>query len=78
MRYELAIEISKTQEGLNVLNLPGFRPILYHLNLVSSHGKTRRRKHIAQIFHCFSVKFTLLSLGIKAMLSKMPENLPDM
>ena len=46
-RNEMLVEIGKTQEGLNVFNLVGFRPILNDLDIVGGHGETAWRKDVA-------------------------------
>ena len=37
--YEPTIEVSKSQEGLNVLNLPRLGPVLYGLHLDRRHSQ---------------------------------------
>ena len=39
--YELTIEVSKSQEGLNVLNLPRLGPVMYGLHLGRRHSQAR-------------------------------------
>ena len=58
------IEIGKTQEGLNVFNLSGFRPILNDLDLVGGHGETAQRKDIAYILDCIDMEETFVGAGV--------------
>src|SRR6267154_1174757 len=61
---EATIEISETKEGLNVLNLLRFRPILNNLYLVLSHFETIRRENITKILNRVGVEFALVSARI--------------
>src|SRR5882672_11639182 len=36
---EMMVKVGETEEGLNVLDFPGFRPILDNLDLVQGHGE---------------------------------------
>ena len=38
--YELPIEVCKPKEGLYILDLPRFRPVLYGLHLLQRHNKS--------------------------------------
>ena len=38
--YELPVEFHKPKEGLHILDLPRFRPVLYRLHLLQRHNKS--------------------------------------
>ena len=44
---ETLVKIGKSQEGLDVFNLLGFRPILNDLDFVGGHGKATQRNDVA-------------------------------
>ena len=43
----MLIEIGEAQEGLDIFDLLGFRPILNDLDLVGGHSEASWRKYIA-------------------------------
>ena len=46
----LSIEVCKNEEGLNILNFPGLRPILNGLDPSGGHGETVFRRDVAKVF----------------------------
>jgi len=71
---ETSIEIGEAEEGLNILNFPWLRPILYDLNLCLVHGESLRRQNVSKIFHSLGVELTLVSMGIEAIFSESLEH----
>ena len=65
VKDELAIEVSKTWEELNILDFLGFWLVLNNLDFVVRHGKTRREKNVFQILYWLEVEFTFFYFGIK-------------
>ena len=47
LQNKTPIEIGKAQEGLDVFNLSGFRPILNDLDFVRGHSEAAQREDIA-------------------------------
>ena len=71
----MAVEISKTKEGLYILDFPRIRPVLNHLNnLVGSHKQSFRSEYVAQILDPILVEFAFLRLCIEAILPKALED----
>ena len=64
---EMPIEVCEAEEGLDVLNLTGLRPILDGLDLLHGHNKSSRRQDISKIFYGVHMEFTLLGVGIESM-----------
>ena len=70
---ELVIEISKTQEELNILDFLGLWPVLNNLHFIIGHSKARKRNNVSQILYWLRVKFAFLCFGIKTSLMEMLE-----
>jgi hypothetical protein len=62
---ETTVEIGEAEEGLNVFDLPRFRPIPNHLDFIFGHSKSIGREHIAKELHRISVPFTFIGFGIE-------------
>jgi len=75
---ETKVEICKTEEGLNVLDLLQFGPLLNGLYFVGGLGETGRRQDVAKIFDTFAVELTFLWFGIQPMLPELAEDLLDL
>ena len=75
---EMLIEIGKAQEGLDVFDLLGFRPILNDLDFVRGHSEATRREYTAQILDGRDMEKTLIGAGIEVMLLELSENFLDM
>ena len=61
---KLAVEIGKTQEQLNVLDFPRFRPILDDFDLVIVHSESTWSQDIAKILDCVLVEGAFIGVGI--------------
>ena len=62
---------------MNVLDFPGFRPVLNSLNFSRGHGKTIFGKNVAKVFNCISGEMTFVGAGVKSMLSELLEYFVD-
>ncbi|KAF8832667.1 hypothetical protein HHX47_DHR1001691 [Lentinula edodes] len=71
------VEICKTQEGLNVLNLPRNRPLENCLDFLLGHSQSVGRKNITQILNSIHIELALLGIGIEPMMAKSPKNFLD-
>ena len=74
---ETTVEIRKSEEGLDVLNLPWFRPIGDGLNFLHRHGKSIRGKTETEVLSGGGVELTFLWLGKEIVLSEMLEDFVD-
>ena len=63
---------------MNILDFPGFRPVLDCFDFVRGHEEAVGREDVSQILYCVLVELTLFSFGIEAMLAEMVKNLVDM
>ena len=75
---EAAIEVCKTEEGLDVLDFVGFGPILDSFDLLHRHRESRRRKDVAQILCSVSMELALQGIGKESMLMQSLEDFLDM
>ena len=57
---EASIEVSKPEEGLNILNLPGFRPIQDSLDFGFVHGKPAQGHDITKVLDCILMPIALV------------------
>ena len=64
-RDETMIEVGKTKEGLDVLNLTRLQPFLDSLDFVTGHSQASGRKDITQVFDRIRMEETLRAFGIK-------------
>src|SRR5882672_5626248 len=60
------VEVGEMEEGLNILDIPGFGPILDDLDFVWGHGKVFGPQHISEVFTGSDVELTFVCLGNKA------------
>ena len=74
---EAAVEVRKTEEGLNVLNLMRLGPILDSLNLLHRHRESGGREDVAQILHSVGMELALQGVGEESVLSQSLEDFPD-
>src|SRR5882672_3766055 len=63
---EMTIEVGKTEEGLNVLDFSGFRPILDYLDFVLGHGEAFGRQNISKVFAGSDVELAFVCMGKKS------------
>lgn len=75
---ELAVEIGKAKERLDVLHLARFPPILNCLDHGIRHSETTRRKQETEVFNRIHVEFTFFGLHKKAVFLEPREDFFDM
>ena len=63
---------------MNILDFPGFRPVLNSLNFSGRHGKTIFGKNVAEVFNCISGEMTFVGAGVKSVLLELLEYFADM
>ncbi|KIK92060.1 hypothetical protein PAXRUDRAFT_148141, partial [Paxillus rubicundulus Ve08.2h10] len=61
---EAAVEVGKTEEGLDVSDFPRFRPISDSFDFVSGHCQATRGEEVFKVFNRGGVEFTFLRFGI--------------
>src|SRR5882672_10735518 len=74
----MTIEVGKTEEGLNVLDLPGFRPILDNLDLVWGHGEAFGRQHVSKVFTGSDMELAFFCTGKKSISAESSKYFPNM
>src|SRR5882672_4425406 len=62
---ETMVKVGETKEGLNILDFPGFWPILDNLDLVWGHGEAFRRQHVTEVFTGSDVELTFVYMEKK-------------
>jgi hypothetical protein len=67
---ESVVEVSKAEEGLNILHFAWFRPILDCLDFGGVHTQTRRRQDITEVLNRVGVESAFVDSGIEAVLSE--------
>src|SRR5882672_9192711 len=72
------IEVGETEEGLNVLDFSGFRPILDYLDFVLGHGEAFRRQHISEVFSGSDVELAFVCMGKKSISTESAKYFSDM
>jgi hypothetical protein len=75
---EPTIEIGKSEEGLYVLDFPGFGPILYDFNFVLCHLETIGTEDITEVFNGLLMEFTLVRTSVKTIRAEATQDLADM
>src|SRR5882672_1854356 len=60
------VEVGKTEEGLNVLDFSGFRPILDYLDFVLGHGEAFWRQHVSEVHAGSDVELAFVCMGKKS------------
>ena len=73
----LPIEVGEAKEGLNVFNLPRFRPLLDNLDFFISHCQTEVRQDIFKELHRISVPFTFVCFGVETVFPEVLEQFAD-
>ena len=63
---------------MNVLDFPGFRPVLNGLNFSGGHVETIFGKNVAKVFNCISGETTFVGVGVKSVLLESSEYFVDM
>src|SRR5438309_11034083 len=74
VKNETSIEIGEAKKGLDILDFPWLRPILYNLNLCLVHGESLEEQNVSEVFHSLGVELTLVSAGIQAIFSESLEH----
>ena len=74
---ESTVEVRKSEEGLDVLNLLWFRPIGDGLNFLRRHGESVRRETETEVLGGGGMKLTFLWLGEEIVLSEVSEEFAD-
>jgi hypothetical protein len=64
------IEICESEEGLNILNLPRFRPVYNSLYFLVRDSKAVRRQEITKVLHGCGMEFAFFRFGIEPMLAE--------
>ena len=75
---EMTVEVGKTEEGLNVLDLPGLGPILDDLEFVWGHGKAFGGQHISEVLTASDVKLIFVYMGKNSISTESAEYFLDM
>ena len=74
---ESTVEVRESEEGLNVLNFPRFRPIGNGLNFLCRHGESVGRETETEVLGGGGMELTLLWLGEEIVLSEASEDFVD-
>ena len=74
---ELMVEVHKSEEGLDVLNFPQFRPIGDGLNFLRRYGESVGRKTETEVLGGGGMELTFLWLGEEIVLSEVSEDFAD-
>src|SRR5882672_1844908 len=74
---EMTVKVGETEEGLNVLDFSGFRPILDYLDFVLGHGEAFGRQHISEVFAGSDVEFTFVCTGKKSVSAESAKYFSD-
>src|SRR5467141_3001883 len=75
---ETMIEVGETEEGLNVLDFSGFRPMLDYLDFVLGHGEAFGRQHISEVFAGSDVELAFVCTGEKSVSTESAKYFSDM
>src|SRR5882672_8427032 len=70
---ETMIKVGETEEGLNVLDFLGFRPILDYLDFVLGHGEAFGRQHVSEVFAGSDVELAFVCMGKKSISTESSE-----
>jgi hypothetical protein len=63
---KLAVEVREAQEGLDIVDFSGFRPVLNHGNFGWVHGQAFRREDEAKVFHRVCVELTFVHACVES------------
>src|SRR5467141_304559 len=75
---EMTVKVGETEEGLNVLDFPGFGPILDNLDLVWGHGEAFWRQHVSKVFAGSDMELAFVCMGKKSVSAELSEYFLDM
>ena len=76
--YKMSIKISKTKEGLDLLQRSWNQPIMNNMTLGRVHRDTIGRNNKTEVLNSISVELTLFRLHVQMVIMKMLKNLADM
>ena len=71
------VKVHKSEEGLNVLNFPWFRPVRNGLNFLCGHRESIGRKTETEVLGRGGMEFTFLWLGEEIVLLETSEDFTD-
>src|SRR5882672_7875515 len=74
---ETTVKVGETEEGLNVLDFSGFRPILDYLDFVLGHGEAFGGQHISEVFSGSDVELTFVCSGKKSVSAESAKYFSD-
>ena len=74
---ESTVEVRESEEGLDVLNFPHFRPVGDGLNFLHRHGESVRRETETEVLSGGGMELTFLWLGKEIVLSEALEDFVD-
>ena len=75
---ESSVEVTEPEKGLNVLDIPGFRPFQNCLDFVRGHLEALRAEDVTEIFNSIGVELTFIHASIKPMGAETSEDFSDM
>ena len=75
---ESLVEVIEPKKGLNVLDIPGFRPFQNCLDFVRGHPKALGAEDVTEIFNSIRMELTFICASIKLMSTEMSEDFSDM
>jgi hypothetical protein len=75
---KLVIEVSKSQEWLDIFDFARFWPISYSFDFGRIHSDSSGSYQESQVFYGSPVEFALLSFGVKLMTLKASQNFADL
>src|SRR5712664_3202911 len=74
---ETTVKVGETEEGLNVLDFLGFRPILDYLDFVLGHGEAFGRQHISEVFAGSDMELAFVCMGKKSVSAESAKYFSD-
>ena len=74
---ESTVEVRESEEGLNVLNFPRFRPVGNGLNFLRGHRESIGRKTETEVLGRGGMEFTFLWFGKEIVLSETSKDVAD-
>ncbi|KIM50208.1 hypothetical protein SCLCIDRAFT_146123, partial [Scleroderma citrinum Foug A] len=74
---ESTVEVRESEEGLNVLNFPRFRPVGNGLNFLRGHRESVGRKTETEVLGRGGMEFTFLWFGEEIVLSETSKDVAD-
>src|SRR5882672_1923491 len=74
---ETMVKVGETEEGLNVLDFSGFKPILDYLDFVLGHGEAFGRQHISEVFAGSDMELAFVCTGKKSVSAESAKYFSD-